>query len=667
MKAFVRHIGVTDHHDKIHAVTFGPGVNVVTGKSSTGKSALIEIFDFCFGSSEFTVPEGVITEFADIYFVVIHVQNIDLVLARREGSTKAFIKDEPDENTVADFNIFKRAYFEEDYFLSLFDFKKELGRWFGLRITDAEENLIDRSYRGRKDASPTIRSFTSFMLQHQNLVANKHAIFYRFDERAKREQVIDHYKIFAGFADQTYFIKSQELNNLKASEKSIMLQIPKAADLKKKAETTLHNAFANYSAISGNSLAIGNISDVIRNPRRALDFLRESKVSVVAVSDEHVRIKQELERERGKLIGDLRRAQQRLSAIRSSIKFSKSYMEQASAISTPNEAELHASECPFCHTHYAAVEQEANKLSDAITWLNQELGRSKYLLESYEEQERDAKRDVSEKRIAVEAVDQKIANIDKQIVELEKYKTQYELALKEKLKVEMVLEQLLEKPDQNLEEQLKKIKEEITTINSFLKNNYSIEQKLRHTEDVINTYMKHLGGCFEFEDSYIPINLHFSLDTFDLWHESNKRKVFLRSMGSGANWLYCHLTLFLSLQRFFCSRGDSCTIPSILFFDQPSQVYFPSVLDTASEFSPQDLAEKEGAARRRPIDDDVKAVTNLYSQLVKFCKETLKETRIEPQIIVTDHADNLILDGDTTFESLVQGRRWRKRGFIDIA
>lgn len=267
----------------------------------------------------------------------------------------------------------------------------------------------------------------------------------------------------------------------------------------------------------------------------------------------------------------------------------------------------------------------------------------------------------------MEAVDQKIANIDKQIVELEKYKTQYELALKEKLKVEMVLEQLLEKPDQNLEEQLKKIKEEITTINSFLKNNYSIEQKLRHTEDVINTYMKHLGGCFEFEDSYIPINLHFSLDTFDLWHESNKRKVFLRSMGSGANWLYCHLTLFLSLQRFFCSRGDSCTIPSILFFDQPSQVYFPSVLDTASEFSPQDLAEKEGAARRRPIDDDVKAVTNLYSQLVKFCKETLKETRIEPQIIVTDHADNLILDGDTTFESLVQGRRWRKRGFIDIA
>jgi len=68
MKAFVRHIGVTDHDDNVHAVTFGPGINVVTGKSSTGKSALIEIFDFCFGSSEFTIPEGVITEYANIYF-----------------------------------------------------------------------------------------------------------------------------------------------------------------------------------------------------------------------------------------------------------------------------------------------------------------------------------------------------------------------------------------------------------------------------------------------------------------------------------------------------------------------------------------------------------------------------------------------------------------------
>lgn len=96
-------------------------------------------------------------------------------------------------------------------------------------------------------------------------------------------------------------------------------------------------------------------------------------------------------------------------------------------------------------------------------------------------------------------------------------------------------------------------------------------------------------------------------------------------------------------------------------------MYFPSVLDNATAFSPKEIADKEGAARKRPVDEDIKAVTNLYSQLVKFCQETLKETEIEPQIIVTDHADNLTLDGNVPFESLVQGRRWRTRGFIEIS
>jgi len=125
MKAFVRHIGVTDHNDNVHAVTFSPGVNVVTGKSSTGKSALIEIFDFCFGSSDFTVPEGIITKYAKIYFTVIRVDDCDLVLARQYDSKQAFIKAELDEEIVTDPRNFKFNYFNEAYFLPLADFKKE--------------------------------------------------------------------------------------------------------------------------------------------------------------------------------------------------------------------------------------------------------------------------------------------------------------------------------------------------------------------------------------------------------------------------------------------------------------------------------------------------------------------------------------------------------------
>ncbi|TAL16527.1 DUF3732 domain-containing protein [bacterium] len=178
--------------------------------------------------------------------------------------------------------------------------------------------------------------------------------------------------------------------------------------------------------------------------------------------------------------------------------------------------------------------------------------------------------------------------------------------------------------------------------------------------------MAQIGLNFDFEESYQPIALRFTLDTFDLWHQKeNGQKVFLRSMGSGANWLYCHITLFLSLHKYFCGLGNNCKIPSILFLDQPSQVYFPSVLDIGPNFDAVAIAEKQGDSRKRKVDEDIKAVQNLYFQLVKFCNKTFEETGIEPQIIITDHADNLELEDGYEFNNFVKDR-WRDYGFIKL-
>ena len=37
-------------------VPFGPGLNIITGASGTGKSALIKAVDYCLGSSECELP-----------------------------------------------------------------------------------------------------------------------------------------------------------------------------------------------------------------------------------------------------------------------------------------------------------------------------------------------------------------------------------------------------------------------------------------------------------------------------------------------------------------------------------------------------------------------------------------------------------------------------------
>src|SRR3990167_9108641 len=136
--------------------------------------------------------------------------------------------------------------------------------------------------------------------------------------------------------------------------------------------------------------------------------------------------------------------------------------------------------------------------------------------------------------------------------------------------------------------------------------------RLTEVNNLIESAMREIGQRFDFEESYRPINLKFSLETFDLWHErSDGKKVFLRAMGSGANWLYCHLTLFLALHRVFASNSAAgCKIPSILFLDQPTQVYFPNYLnDDAKEFNASELI---GASRKYNVDEDLHAVVSMY-------------------------------------------------------
>ena len=151
-----------------------------------------------------------------------------------------------------------------------------------------------------------------------------------------------------------------------------------------------------------------------------------------------------------------------------------------------------------------------------------------------------------------------------------------------------------------------------------------------------------------------------------MYFEVAKSKIYLRSVGSGANWLACHISLFTALLKYFCQQGNFCLIPPILFLDQPSQVYFPISTDIEEEFNAKELKRKED--KESEADADLSAVTNLYQQLVDFCKKTYEETEIMPQIIITDHADKLKLQNCDFEKELVRNRRWRNigDGFIKL-
>src|ERR1043165_1601060 len=57
-------------------------VNVITGYSQRGKSAIIPIIDYCLGSSECNIPIGLIQDKVDKYAIFIKFNGEDIFLAR---------------------------------------------------------------------------------------------------------------------------------------------------------------------------------------------------------------------------------------------------------------------------------------------------------------------------------------------------------------------------------------------------------------------------------------------------------------------------------------------------------------------------------------------------------------------------------------------------------
>ena len=668
MKTLIHEIGVIDKRGNKHPVNFKKGLNVVTGKSSTGKSALIEIFDYCFGSGENTIPKGVITASAAIYYVALSVNEQDMLIARdADIATKAFFR------RVESFNSddIARDYFNSSYFRPLDEFKKHL-RDFFLDIDDVDESLVARANRrfNAKAATPSIRSFSSFMLQHQNLVANKHALFYRFDEKEKRDQVIDHTKIFLGLVDQKYFHLSQEKERLSADVRRLERQKETNKRTSENYKQNVGPVLSQLYALMGFKDEPLSLQEVLRHPQDAKDQLDSIIVpeKINHNSDAVTQRYNQLKLDRTQKTAELRKLQRQAASINKHIQEEERFVDNVKQFSSPKHVHISASVCPFCHTEKDTLRESAEKLRQAITKVSGNLAQARPMKAKFESSLVEVQRNIEVFDKELTALNQQITEIEKAEKQLAEQKSLYESILMQKAKLYMLLDTLNMADDAVLDKQINALNKQLAAINKDLKQ-YDVQKGLENASAKVNEYMAEIGSHFEFEDSYIPINLNFSFETFDLYHLTPKEeRIYLRSMGSGANWLYCHVTLFLALHKYFAELGDKCAIPSILFFDQPTQVYFPNFnrdnSETFEEQKSQEAEQRKTLNVEQNIDEDIQAVENLFSQLSIYCNELEQKNGFSPQIIVTDHADNLKLSNGVSFESLVSGNRWRTRGLI---
>ena len=129
---------------------------------------------------------------------------------------------------------------------------------------------------------------------------------------------------------------------------------------------------------------------------------------------------------------------------------------------------------------------------------------------------------------------------------------------------------------ETVDEEIEDLKGKIASLEEKIKG-FDVDKKMEKAESFLSNNMNRLSLTLDFEEEYRPIDLNFGLTdgSFDIYqHQKNNENIHLYEMGSGANWVSCHIALFLSFLRFFATQ-DNSPMPLFMFFDQPSQVYFP--------------------------------------------------------------------------------------------
>ncbi|WP_165731204.1 DUF3732 domain-containing protein [Polaribacter sp. 20A6] len=624
MSTTIKQIAVFSNTGSKRFVPFEDGLNIITGDSKTGKSALIEIIDYCLFSSRSSVPVGKITDFAELFVVVYKVNDFYIVIGRPAPKTgkmsSAYLKIETDYKIIEDF---KYEYFND---ISLKPIKNDVQNDFE-ELLGLSFKKFESDYNEWNTGKLSIRDAVSFLFQHQNLIANKHALFYRFDDLVKRKRVIQALPVLLGVANSEYYqlvklIKDTE-RQITAEEKVLKRIQQKTSSQQDNIRNQIQIYYTMLDLTLEKELSLGELKRIGLNLPIPPKILTDQTKSYTKVA--------QLENERELLYVEKNEIENAISSLLSNSDDSLDYakhLRQTKAKQKYNTTIVKLT-CPLCDNSVSHINENIDKLNESKNKLIEELTKVNTF-------SKDSTQIIQKFRIDKKAINTKIKSISNNIeiltkenVDIEKIKGKRESIIYQKGILETTIKHLLESNDlSKFNSDLVTLKEQLALYNKEFLKYKDLKQFKSETELFIKEQMDRIASKLDFEKELKPIDFHFNIDDFSFYHKHKSEKIRLYEMGSGANWLACHLSLFLSFLHLSCSNPKSI-IPSFLMIDQPSQVYFPRTAKKTELNDPEEKVE---------FDVNIERVKDIFKVLNEEIELIFKNTKVKPQIIVLEHA-----------------------------
>lgn len=599
-------------NDHCRIVPFNKGkVNIIVGDSKTGKSALIDIVDYCLGSGSCHIASGVIRDNVNWFAVVVDFGQDTYLLARQNPDVKQV-------SSVSEMYLGK----VQDDFLPAFDdiypnTNIEAVRQFLAAKIGLQENVQIVDDGGTREPLPvTFLHCRQYCYQPQSLIAINERLFYHTMDTFQFQALKDAFPYLVGAVQDDVLVIEQQIKALSKEQRSLKRSKREREEMASEQSNLVYSlleeaktfGLVSFSSIETFSDPIGLMQEILK--------WTPTDVKTVQTTNIENEI-QKLVSQRSKLNEHLGEIQERLSMAtryqnegvlyQSELKLQHQRLKSIELL--PDEE---VCTCPLCNQRVSEqipkiqeILSSFHKISDALEETQQQTERTQKYVAGLIREESEIKEQIVQTEASIHALYR----------QNEQARRQRDLNVQRGKvigRISLFLEKLQVTEYDDLDEEIERLEKEIGRLKAKISKSTK-EESLAAKTAVINSYMNQdWKRSLDLEDEDAIV--YFDSKRMQIYSISREEEKYvpLDQMGSGANWLGMHLLIHFALHKFFVKNNRP--IPHFLMLDQPSQIYFPS----------------DGGECK-----DLDAVKRMF----KFIIDRTNEMNGDFQLILTEHAN----------------------------
>lgn len=616
-------------------IEFMPGkLNVITGASRTGKSAIIPIIDYCLASKDCSIPIDTIRDHASWYGIVIETASEQLLIARKvpsgtQSSNQFFLmrgKELIAPVVIVDSNE------NRDGIKLLLD---GLSAVPYLALNGSEESS---SYSSRL----SFRDLMAFVFQSQDIVANQNILFYKTHAHEHREKLRNWFPFIIG-AETTEILQARiriqeiekKLNRLKREvERMGAVSATWVSNMQGHLRIAKEYGLleADYQESSDPRILLDTAAELL------MDIPDHSRSNMGNITQSNAELR-ELEIREGELSFEIASIKKRLQDLKG---LQGGLVDYGNAVRRRKDR-LHisqwlmdidhqAGDCPSCgSTEHPLAKAELAKISKVFAQLEGEAKRVAEIPGAFPREEEklkiDLDRALEEKKILTERFDLLRTSDRFAQEEFQRRKNMY-LFLGQ-LRANFEYFQKLGDGGE-FRQQIEDYQTEYNRLSKII-DIQGVNRRINAATEIISAKMLTYLKTLDVEDKYQEVAPRFDIKDLNIKvMGSGGYLYYLSEVGSASNWVSFHIALMCALQEYFRGLKNS-PVPSFVIFDQPSQVYFPKL-------KKQEVAVEQEISIQFTQDEDADAVKKIFATIAA----SISSSAGQWQAIVLDHADENI-------------------------